>query len=92
MAKVEQPLPEPPEDSSLKESLDAYLEDIRRKANSQGDAVADISALITKTPDLTYGVNELALFVELIAISLSLKAQLNDLLVELRSAGYIARS
>jgi hypothetical protein len=41
MAKVEKPLQEPPSDPVHKESLEDYLEDIRRKVNSQGDAVAD---------------------------------------------------
>jgi hypothetical protein len=59
MAKVENPLREPPPDSSQKESLDEYLEDIRRKVNSQGDAVADTTDVSDTATQLNALLDEL---------------------------------
>ena len=61
MAKVEEPLQEAPSNVLQKEDLDSYLEDIRRKVNSQcdlvanstgtGDVVAQFNALLDTLKD-----------------------------------------
>jgi len=92
MAKVERPLQEPPSDSQNKESLDQYLEDLRRKANSIGDAVADVAIVTTETAGAAYTANEQTMLNNLKTDVTTLKTQLNALMDELRDAGFLARS
>lgn len=92
MAQVEKPLREPPQDSSLKESLDEYLEDIRRKVNSQAGALADLTVRTTETAGAAYTSNEQLMLNHLKADVASIVNTINILLSELRSSGYVARS
>ena len=103
MAKVEEPIQEPPRDVARREDLEGWLEDARRKMNSQGDAVTNAGAIAaivtTETATGAYTANEQSMLdnlktdvTNLKGEVTDLKTQLNALLDEMRDAGNLARS